>query len=71
MEIKLNAIQQQSGVAPQAGGQQAPVTGGCKKTNQVFRKSRILAFQPHEKNEVIQSLRDLTASLRDMKNYVS
>ncbi|CAJ0562863.1 unnamed protein product, partial [Mesorhabditis spiculigera] len=29
------------------------------------------SFAAHEKNEVIQTLRDLTASLRDMKNYVN
>src|SRR4051812_38157686 len=35
--------------------------------------SRALAdsFQQQEKTEVLQSLRDLTASIRDMKNYVN
>ncbi|KAI1722185.1 legume-like lectin family domain-containing protein [Ditylenchus destructor] len=71
MEMKLQEINQQQHVhtslLQQGGGAvqqqqqqpagQQPVSAGG-------------GFLPHEKNEVIQSLRDLTTSIRDMKNYV-
>jgi len=76
METKLNQIQQnqnyhtsmlqqQGAVAPPGGQQQQqqqpPPVQGAPGTG----------FQQHEKNEVIQGVRDLTASIRDMKNYVN
>lgn len=36
-----------------------------------IERVRVPGFQQHEKNEVIQGIRDLTAQLRDMKNYVN
>ncbi|KAI6208270.1 ERGIC-53-like protein [Aphelenchoides besseyi] len=57
MDQKLSQIQQPGAI--QSGGQQQnqPIAAG--------------GFQQHEKSEVIQSLRDLTASIRDMKSYVN
>lgn len=60
MEQKLNTIQAQqqpSGSVQTGGGAHQPIADG--------------GLQQHEKNEMIQSLRDLTASLRDQKNYVN
>lgn len=64
MDQRLAQIQQAqtSGVAaavPHSGGAApAPVAAGG-------------SFQQHEKNEVITSLRDLTQTIRDMKQYVN
>ncbi|CAI5439022.1 unnamed protein product [Caenorhabditis angaria] len=68
MDQRLAQIQQTqltgSAAVPQTTGgqqqQQVPVSGGG-----------VASFQPHEKNEVIQSLRDLTQTIRDMKQYVN
>jgi mannose-binding lectin 1 len=74
MEAKLVQIQQSqnvhtsmlqqrgAAVQPQQGGQQqqAPPMGGASD-----------GFQQSEKNEVIQGVRDLSSSIRDMKNYVN
>ncbi|KAI6229001.1 ERGIC-53-like protein [Aphelenchoides fujianensis] len=57
MDGKLAQLQQGGGAVQSGGGQAPPVAAG--------------GFQQHEKGEVIQSLRDLTASLRDMKSYVN
>uniref|UniRef100_A0A914MR13 L-type lectin-like domain-containing protein n=1 Tax=Meloidogyne incognita TaxID=6306 RepID=A0A914MR13_MELIC len=66
MEQKLTDISKQQVVhtsllqggaaVPQAGQQQATATGG---------------FLAHEKNELIQVVREVSASLRDMKHYVN
>ncbi|CAJ0962931.1 unnamed protein product, partial [Mesorhabditis belari] len=57
---------------------QGQVSGGVavpQQQQQHTGSQHVAAGQPsfavHEKNEVIQTLRDLTASLRDMKNYVN
>lgn len=65
MEQKLRDISQQQNVhtsmlqqgGAQVGGQAVGAAGG--------------GFLQHEKNEALQSLRDLTSSIRDMKNYVN
>ncbi|PAV78272.1 hypothetical protein WR25_17668 [Diploscapter pachys] len=60
MDERLKQIQaSQTGAVyqPPAGGQ-APVAAGG-------------GFAPHEKNEVMQNLRDLSSSIRDMKQYVN
>ncbi|CAD5208534.1 unnamed protein product [Bursaphelenchus xylophilus] len=60
MEKTLNEVHQRTGAigTVQQGGQAGQVvqTGG---------------LQQHEKNEIIQSLRDHTNQLRDMKNYIN
>jgi mannose-binding lectin 1 len=56
--VHTSLLQHGSAAVPQqaqAGGAPQPATG----------------FLQQEKNEVLQTLRDLTASLRDMKNYVN
>lgn len=64
MDQRLAQIQQaqltgSAAAVPQAAaGGAAPVAAGG-------------SFQPHEKNEVITSLRDLTQTIRDMKQYVN
>lgn len=63
--VHTSMLQQGGAVAPQ-GGQaqqppQQPPVGGASDGG----------FQQHEKNEVIQGVRDLSTSIRDMKNYVN
>ncbi|KHJ78152.1 Legume-like lectin family protein, partial [Oesophagostomum dentatum] len=59
METKLNQIQS-GGVVQVQPGQAAPAGAAAGG-----------GILPHEKNEIIQSLRDLSQSLRDTKNYVN
>ncbi|KAI1718702.1 legume-like lectin family domain-containing protein [Ditylenchus destructor] len=71
MEMKLQEINQQQHVHTsllQQGG------GAVQQQQQPAGQQPVSAggdFLPHEKNEVIQSLRDITTSIRDMKNYVN
>uniref|UniRef100_A0A1I7ZA56 L-type lectin-like domain-containing protein n=1 Tax=Steinernema glaseri TaxID=37863 RepID=A0A1I7ZA56_9BILA len=66
MEAKLREISQQQNVHTsmlQQGGAVAQ-PGGAPPAQGT-------GIMQHEKNEMLQSLRDLTSSLRDMKNYVN
>ncbi|TKR95182.1 hypothetical protein L596_009384 [Steinernema carpocapsae] len=66
METKLREISQQQNTHTsmlQQGGGHVPQQGGAPPAQG--------ALMQHEKNEMLQSLRDLTASIRDMKNYVN
>ncbi|CAB3410836.1 unnamed protein product [Caenorhabditis bovis] len=66
MDQRLAQIQQAQITGTGAAAQ--PHTGGAPP---VAGAVGVQSFQPHEKNEVIQSLRDLTQSVRDMKQYVN
>lgn len=68
LDNKLKEIQNTQNVHTsmlQSGGQHVPQTGG--QVPQVAPGG----FQQHEKQEVIQQIRDLSTSIRDMKNYVN
>lgn len=56
--IHTSMLQQAGAAVPQGAAPQGAVAVGG-------------GFLQHEKNEALQSLRDLTASIRDMKNYVN
>ncbi|KAK0422480.1 hypothetical protein QR680_007598 [Steinernema hermaphroditum] len=67
METKLREISQQQNVHTsmlQQGGAVAQPAGGAAQAQGT-------GIMQHEKNEMLQNLRDLTSSLRDMKNYVN
>ncbi|VDK43452.1 unnamed protein product [Anisakis simplex] len=71
MEQKLNAISQQQNVHTSML-QQGAVAGGAQQ--QGGGAGQVAAgggFLQHEKNEALQTLRDLFSSVRDMKNYVN
>lgn len=63
IETKLQVINQQQQIHTQMLKTDA-VGGGVAHQG-------VIGFQPHEKSEVLQSLRDLTSSVKDMKNYVN
>uniref|UniRef100_A0A915B1V6 L-type lectin-like domain-containing protein n=1 Tax=Parascaris univalens TaxID=6257 RepID=A0A915B1V6_PARUN len=68
IEQKLREISQQQNVHTSML-QQASASGGAAQAGgQVIVAG---GFQQHEKNEALQTLRDLSSSIRDMKNYVN
>ena len=67
IEAKLQVIAQQQQIHTQML-QHGSATG---VQSQGSTGPGVIGFQPHEKSEVLQSLRDLTSSVKDMKNYVN
>uniref|UniRef100_F1L312 Protein ERGIC-53 n=2 Tax=Ascaris TaxID=6251 RepID=F1L312_ASCSU len=68
IEQKLREISQQQNVHTSMLQQGSASGGAAQAGGQVVAAG---GFQQHEKNEALQTLRDLSSSIRDMKNYVN